>query len=155
MRYQEFTILLKLWASSPVLPPVLGFYHLSESEITTDVLGRHFTVETEKVHQEILLFKDWKLGGHLPTGLLLHTALKDLLTINCGFWEQVIKKVSKRISGAQKVRKWHLQANQWGQSPEILQGWVKLHVILSATQSPWQKKADFPQWNRLKASKAG
>jgi hypothetical protein len=46
--YQEFTILLKLRASSSVLPPVLGFYHLSESGITADVFGRHLTVETER-----------------------------------------------------------------------------------------------------------
>jgi hypothetical protein len=90
----------------------------------------------QKGSSGILLLQRSK-AGHLPTGLLLHSALKVLLTIHCCFWEQVIKKVSKRISGAQRVRKWHLQANQWGQSPEILQDRVNLHLILSATQGPW------------------
>jgi hypothetical protein len=28
---------------------VLGFYHLAESGITADVLGRHLTVETDRI----------------------------------------------------------------------------------------------------------
>jgi hypothetical protein len=62
---------------------VLGFYHLAESGITADVLGRHLTVET--LVQRLL-----------PTGLLLHTALKILLTIHCCFENRYFIKVSKK-----------------------------------------------------------
>ncbi len=57
IRYQEFTILSKLWASSSVLPPVLGFDHLAESGITTDVLGRHLTVETERIKNMLKIYQ--------------------------------------------------------------------------------------------------
>ncbi len=57
VRYQEFTILLKLWASSSVLPPVLSFYYLSESGITADVLGRHLTVETERIKNVLKIYQ--------------------------------------------------------------------------------------------------
>jgi hypothetical protein len=40
-----------------VMSPVLGFCHVAASGITADVLGRHLTVETERIRNILQIFQ--------------------------------------------------------------------------------------------------
>jgi hypothetical protein len=39
------------------MPPVLGFCHVAESGIIADVLGRHLTVDTEKIKSILKIYQ--------------------------------------------------------------------------------------------------
>jgi hypothetical protein len=77
------------------MPPVLGFCHVAESGIIVDVLSAKTELlqfmqgcvsqkPRKKSSRGNPLVQNLK-AGHLPTGLVLHTALKILVTIHCCF----------------------------------------------------------------------
>jgi hypothetical protein len=56
------------------MPPVLGFCHVAESGITADVLGRHLTVETERIYEHkknLSVIHLNKQKGYIKTALAL------------------------------------------------------------------------------------
>jgi hypothetical protein len=51
--YYPVTVVSLILCSAP---SVLGFYHLAESGITENVLGRHLTVETERMKNILKIY---------------------------------------------------------------------------------------------------
>ncbi len=97
------------------------FYHIAESGITTDVLGRHLTVETERIKSILKIFNPLKQTKRLhkngPGPQNHETSAKtELLTImqGCGF--------SKTLA----------QNGSQGKSSSKIQSWTSSHWTLAA-----------------------